>query len=264
MAKQPSREVDSHELSGVRPSSGKLRDELTRQGLPHEYIERLLAELDDHYTDLLEERSSFVGAARKLEYNSVSNEAEQRLGEPVQLAVFAAEHYHNRSFWGRHPWLTFGLLPLPMFVASLVFFAIALVTVGASCAYVLEHLFHVSAPEPQDHFVLQTVMMVLISWYIVVLPPIVVALLLCRVYRRNSIDQRWPILGCGLVAVATSLFSITYRIATAPHDGMMMMGFSFSGSIQWVFLSLLPKFIVAFGIGLLLVKRAQQQALASA
>src|SRR5262245_46923954 len=100
------------------PSQDELRSELRRQGLPHSYVERLLAELDDHYEDLVEERSTSMGAARKLQSESISQEnLQERLGEPAQLALFAAEQYHARSFWGRHPVLTYLLAPLPLLVA---------------------------------------------------------------------------------------------------------------------------------------------------
>src|SRR5262245_27931207 len=44
------------------PSRDELRSELERQKLPRAYIERLLSELDDHFEDLLEERSTSMGA----------------------------------------------------------------------------------------------------------------------------------------------------------------------------------------------------------
>ena len=97
------------------PSRDELRSELRRQKLPQAYIERLLAELDDHYEDLLEERSTSMGAARKLQLEQ--DDLSVRLGEPAQLALFAAEKYHARSFWGRHPVVTFLIGPLPLLVA---------------------------------------------------------------------------------------------------------------------------------------------------
>jgi hypothetical protein len=51
-----------------------------------------LSELDDHYEDLLEERSTSMGAARKLQTEqSTLDDLQQRLGEPAQLALFAGE-----------------------------------------------------------------------------------------------------------------------------------------------------------------------------
>src|ERR1700755_1996694 len=105
MASHPSRDERRQEL----------RRELRRQKLPHAYIERLLAELDDHYEDLLEERSTSMGAARKLQTEAdQSDDLQQRLGGPAQLALFAGEQFHARSFWGRHPLVTYVLGPLPL------------------------------------------------------------------------------------------------------------------------------------------------------
>src|SRR6188508_1248821 len=113
------------------PSRDELRSELRRQKLPRAYIERLLAELDDHYEDLLEERSTSMGAARKLQPESISQEnLHTRLGEPAQLALFAAEQYHARSFWGRHPLLTFGFAPLPLLVALWIVVAYCMAQFG--------------------------------------------------------------------------------------------------------------------------------------
>src|SRR4051812_37964499 len=109
------------------PSRDELRSELRRQRLPRAYITRLLAELDDHYEDLLEERSTTMGAARKLQVPQNSqDDLQQRLGEPTQLALFAAEQYHARSFWGRHPWVTYLLAPLPLLVTCWIAFGLAM------------------------------------------------------------------------------------------------------------------------------------------
>src|SRR5215212_8415821 len=106
------------------PSRDELRSELRRQRLPRAYITRLLAELDDHYEDLLEEGSTSMGAARKLKVKS--DDLQQRLGEPAQLALFAAEKYHARNFWGRHPRITFLVGPLPLMVVMWVLYLLAI------------------------------------------------------------------------------------------------------------------------------------------
>jgi hypothetical protein len=40
---------------------------------------------------------------------------------------------------------------------------------------------------------------------------------------------------------------------------MFTIGFYAANSVEWILLTLLPKFALAFAIGLLLVRRAQQQ-----
>src|SRR6476660_6646776 len=121
------------------PSRDELRSELRRQKLPQAYIVRLLAELDDHYDDLLEERSTSMGAARKLQPETVSQEnLHTRLGEPAPLALFAAEKYHARSFWGRHPVVTFLVGPLPLLVAVWLPTVFSLTEFGMGLSYVIE------------------------------------------------------------------------------------------------------------------------------
>jgi hypothetical protein len=99
----------------------------------------------------------------------------------------------------------------------------------------------------------------LAGWYMLVVPPLVSSLLLCRIYRRNALDWRWPVLGCAILAFTCSFFTISYRIATEPGNGMFTIGFYAASSIQWMLTSLLPKFALAMGIGLLLIRRAYQK-----
>ena len=260
MANQPSHdEGPREEMPDGRPSQGTLRAELRRRGLPSAYIERLLGELDDHYLDLLEERNSPMGAARKL--SPESDDAQQRLGEPTQLAIFAAETYHARSFWGRHPWLTYLVMPLPLLIVAAVTFSTALIAIGQALNFTCGRILGLQEPleNPGDHLLLQGIMMSLFSWYMLVAPPVASGLVLCRIYRRNALDWRWPVLGCAILALACSLLTVSFRIATQPGDGMFTIGVYAAASIKWILTSLLPKFAVAMGIGLLLVKRARQQ-----
>jgi hypothetical protein len=227
--------------------------------LPRAYITRLLAEMDDHYEDLLEERSTSMGAARKLQLEQ--DELQQRLGEPAQLALFAAEQYHARSFWGRHPWVTYLMAPLPMLIACWIGFALAFVALNFAAAYVgalalgwSEETFANLA----DYVYLQAAVVAFASWYVMVLPPLTAAWILCRTYRRNALNWHWPILGCTLLAAVAGITTTSYAIAIEPGKGFFRVGFDLGTSPAWL-LGFLPKFALAFGIGLLLVKRAQRQ-----
>ena len=57
----------------------------------------------------------------------------------------------------------------------------------------------------------------------------------------------------------SAIFTVSYRLATEPGNGMFMIGFTSNGSGTWLLQSFLPKFTLALGIGLLLVKRAQRR-----
>lgn len=243
-------------------SRDELRNELTRRGLPQAYIERLLAELDDHFVDLLEARSSTMGAARKLQIEAPdTSEFQQRLGEPTQLALFAAEQFHARSFWGRHPVVTFLLAPLPLLVLCWIATGLGITGAGKTVAYICEHWFGLNDNNtyPGDHLVAQAGMMVATSWIFVVVPPLVVAWLLCRTAARNALNGRWPIAACALLAFVVGCLTVSYRLAVQPHEGQFMIGLGFSQSGSWILSTFLPKFAVALGVGALLVKRAQQR-----
>ncbi|HEX4415359.1 MAG TPA: hypothetical protein VH107_17125 [Lacipirellulaceae bacterium] len=243
-----------------RPSRDALLAELARRGLPPAYIERLLGELDDHYNDLLEERSSSMGAARKLDFEA--NDLQECLGEPTQLAIFAAEQFRARSFWGRHPIVTFVLGPVPFLLACWIATLLGITWIGMGLVYVTEHWFGFSQAnwgEPKDHLWSQAIMMVAVSWFVIVIPPLSIAMLLCRTARRNAVDWRWPIAACTLLAIVAGFVMVSFHVALAPNEGQFMVGFNFGSSVQWLFITYLPKFAAAMFIGLLLVKRSQQK-----
>ncbi len=273
------------DTNAAAPSRDELRNELTRRGLPPAYIERLLSELDDHYVDLLEERSSTMSAARKLQFeesnailqpspagrgqvesdtaapSSAMSSAQQRLGEPTHLALFAAEQYQARSFWGRHPIVTFLLAPLPLLILCWIATMISMTFAGNGISYVCEHWLGISEAnvKPGEHLLAQVGVIVAVSWLLIVMSPLVVAWLLCRIATRNALDWRWPTAACALLAFVAGCLSVSYQLAVQPHEGQFMIGLSFAQSAEWILTSFLPKFAIALGIGLLLVKRAQQQ-----
>ena len=251
---------------GNGQSHDELRGELRRRGLPPAYVDRLIAELDDHSTDLLDERSANMGAARKLQNEQM--DLDKRLGEPAQLALFAAEQYHARSFWGRHPIVTFVFGPLPLFMLGWVVCVLAYCAVVALPTIAIqsagEHWFGWSLEEyhEYDFPYAQSVAVSLAVWYVTVFPSLIAALLLCRTYRRNALDWRWPVAGCALLAIVAGIFSASGRISTGPTEaerGLFIIGLNVDASPSWLLLTFLPKFVIALGIGLLLIKRADQK-----
>jgi hypothetical protein len=247
-----------------RLSHDKFHSELRRRGLPPAYIERLVAELDDHFNDLLEERSTSMGAARKLQFEQdevEQHDLEQRLGEPAQLALFAADQYHAQSFWGRHPLVTYLLSPLPLFVACFHAYLIAIWALGWVVYFVGTYALgwtEATFADPADFIWLQVVLLSLSSWYLIVFPPLTVAWLLCRTCRRNALAWRWPVVGCTLLAIVCGMFHVSYHIATEPGTGMFMYGLDISNSSAWL-MRFLPKFAIALAMGLLLIHRARQK-----
>ena len=85
---------------------------------------------------------------------------------------------------------------------------------------------------------------------------------------RRRIDVPNRAKKCGELALAdcrlcfsggcSGIFPIGYRLALAPNEGFMNIGLNFDYSVKWMLTAYLPKFAAAMGVGLLLVKRAQQ------
>jgi hypothetical protein len=113
--------------------------------------------------------------------------------------------------------------------------------------------------EPKDHLWAQAIMMVSLTWFVIVFPPLSVAALLCRIARRNAVNWHWPIAGCTILAIVAGFVTVSYRLALARNEGQTMFGFNFDSSVQWLVATYLPKFAAAMLIGLLLVKRSQQK-----
>lgn len=207
-----------------------------------------------------------MGAARKLQTEAgQSDDLYQRLGEPAQLALFAGEQYHARSFWGRHPWVTFVLGPLPLLVVLWILYLAAIWiptycigTFGERMGWWTESG---ADSRTTDYLLTQAVVLTCFTWGLAVLPPLGAALALCRVYRRNTLDRHWPIIGCVLLATVAAALHISWRLHTGvgPNErGMIMFGIMHPFTLRVASL-LAAKFAVAMGIGMLLVKRAQQQ-----
>jgi hypothetical protein len=241
-----------------QPSLDELRRQLEQRGLPPAYIERLVGELDDHYTDLLEERSSSMGAARKLDFEA--DALQERLGEPTQLAIFAAEQYRARSFWGRHPAVTFLLGPLPLLVACWIATMMGITGIGMGLN-VCEQWFGMvkNTTDPLSHPFLVALIIAVIGWCAIAFPPLTVAALLCRVARRNAVRWRWPIAACAILALVAAFITVSYRFPIPPNNGQFIVGFYYDWTAKWFLLSYLPRFVAAIAIGLLLVKRSQQK-----
>jgi hypothetical protein len=245
----------------------QLRTELQRRGLPRAYINRLVEELDDHFSDLADgllssERNHDMSAARMPDFRI--NDLDERMGSPTELAIFAADQYHARSFFGRHPFLTFLLGPLPLLVLTWFAFGFSLLGIVYALngvGYVLELVFGpIPSLAPEDHPWVEAMIMVAVSWILIVLPPLTTAWLLSRTAARNALNWRWPAVGCSLVALVAALFRFSYRLKPPGGHGMVMLGLDAMGkSPGWILLRLLMKFAVALGIGLALVWRERSR-----
>jgi hypothetical protein len=229
----------------IRQSLEQLVREMRRRGLPRPYIQRYVEELSDHINDFVEERS-----------NAMSKEAHgstdlpPRIGDPIRLAQVAAAEYRRANFWGRHPIVTFLLAPIPLVVVAWI------------AVFVLGMLIMSGRAESGDGADSWSIAAIWASivWFRVasVIPPALVALLLCYLARRGGLSWRWSLAACLLVAIVAGLFRGQLELPRSMSRGQLSLGFGFglAGWFQQLLQFSLP---LATGLGFAL-RMAKQPA----
>lgn len=185
----------------------RLRQALLRQGLPSDYVSRLVDELSDHAADLYRENPS-MDAERDFEI---------RLGTPEQVAAVAAEEFRRRTFAGRHPAATFVAGPVVVVSAGLVACVLTVVAVSYLVDFVTAGALRandaVKAPPSRAEMNLMQALSFLVRFA----PFALSAGYFARLARRSGL-RTWGIAACGITTLAALCF--TSQVGPATPDGM--------------------------------------------
>jgi hypothetical protein len=198
-----------------RHSFDPLRRELLRRGLSLTYIERVIAELDDHRQDLLAEE---LGG--EVQVKSVEEIAMNQLGSQRDLAVAITTSYRRRTFAGRHPFWTFVVAPLPL--TLLLWITFYVVTLGSISA--LRHLFgeRWAAEGTSPSMLYGMMVLFVVSKF---LPAVAAALVNARWIARSGRPIYWYIPACLVIALVTACHQSKLTFPSAPGTGQFMIGF---------------------------------------
>lgn len=195
----------------------RLRQELRRQGLPSDYISRLVEELSDHAADISMEKSSMDA-----EQNAVA-----RLGTPEQLASFARFEFQRRTFAGRHPILIFLAGPLFTIVGAMI--VVCLFSFGggllidSGCGLIDKATGGSLSAKDDLAPALETGIMQFFITSVRFVPFLFSAWLFARLGRRAEL-RAWSIAACGIVALAAIFFSFVLTPATAQTEPTCIIG----------------------------------------
>jgi hypothetical protein len=191
-------------------SLDRLRGDLTRRGLPRDYVERVVAELDDHRDDLRAEATDEGTAPRVVEQTSGD-----RLGDPRGLAEFVTAQYRARTFAGRHPIVMFLVAPVPVALLawSLGCTAGALVTGGILAAFTDQ------APSSVYAWLNRSLSIVLTF-----LVPGLVTILFSRLAYRAGHGWRWQCASCLILTLMTGTFQMSLNFSPIPQASTLTVG----------------------------------------
>jgi hypothetical protein len=188
------------------PTLETLRRDLVRRGLPHDYVERVVGELNDHDNDLRGEGHDPAAA----------DPAAERLGDPAELADMVTAQYRARSFVGRHPVLTFVVAPIPAALLAwvLLFVVGAIVFQGPLVAF--EN--HISPNAFVWSGWAQTQVLVFAM-------PALVTLVFSRLAYRAGHGWRWQCVSSLILIVLAGVLRSGLTVSSGAHDGTLMIGF---------------------------------------
>jgi len=163
----------------------ELRNRLLRQGLPADYVRRLVGELNDHFQDLKEETMR------------TDVEACAQLGPVEEVARAVTTAYRQRSFLGRHPlaaFLVFAVSPVALSILAMPVVFFAAYWLGRGLGYWDQAGVHLGVWG-------RSVLPYGLTLVAIVLPTALLSLLYCRVAQRIGMGKRWMLLSCGVLAV---------------------------------------------------------------
>ena len=228
----------------------KVRQLLRRRGLPRVYVERVIKEFDDHRVDIVEEQR-LQGRTRQ----RAESAADSRLGDPYRLAETVVAQYQARSFFGRHPVITFLVGPFPLVIAAWVAFAAA----SFALLYMVGMFFGSvsgSTIAEMDGVMLWTVLT--LHYASSVVPWAAAALVLCALARYSGRGIGWLVAGCALTTIFALALRSEMTLPVEPGTGRytIAVGLGLSRTLFQLSHHLL-QVIVPFGVFALFLAQSQ-------
>jgi hypothetical protein len=164
-----------------------LRARLSKIGCPARHARQFVQEVSEHREDLFQDALE-VGMTAE----AADAFADEKLGDIETLVLQFAAVLRRRSWWGRHPVLTFCVLP-PIAIFAWFFGVIVLVAWGTHLFGMAESL----TRRIETGLALSRAIVYSIHYTAVVLVPA----LLCWLARGYAHDFKWALAGCALCSV---------------------------------------------------------------
>lgn len=185
----------------------QLRERLLRAGIAPRHVRRYVAELRDHFDDLLREET-----AKGLARNTAEDAAYARIGSDDALAAVMLARPGLRSYTARHPWAVFGLGSVLMLAVIVV--AAILMEVGFLFLHVVlvRHSANDHPPAPEWLKLSVTVW----NWLVMYVAPLAAAALLSIVGIKQRMGSAWIVTALAIICVLGGFHEIVAKFSDVP------------------------------------------------
>jgi len=196
----------------------QLRRRLVELGCPLRRLRRLVQEVADHREDLKQ-------AAVQEGLSGAEARADAQLGDPLELAGHLMTVVRRSSWWGRHVFIAFCLLPLvvvPVLWAWLLVMNMLLVfALGYGWDF---NKLHAAEDNPATFHHLAMGVQGADG-----VAMAVVGLLFCWLARRSAVSLKWMGIACGIC----SLYALFFSVQIQPHTHIFSLGVSATWTSPW-------------------------------
>jgi hypothetical protein len=192
-----------------------LAESLLRRGVAPRHVRRLVAELDAHLRDLVDELR-----ARGLSPEQATLEARARLGSDDRLAASVLARPELQSWVQRRPWAAFAVVPVLSFLAVLVGSMVAFV-------FLVEGLKSLFGLGPQVWSPLRTLTPLLLTSMLWVLPGLAAAPYVWLAASRR-VSAKWPVVGVVVIALIGATVNMGLEWPAPPARGAFSAGIGIS------------------------------------
>jgi hypothetical protein len=203
----------------------QLRRRLVELGCPLGRLRRLVREVADHREDLQQ-------AARREGASEADAEARAnaQLGDPRELAGHLMTVVRRSSWWGRHGFIAFCLLPLAVVPVLWAWLVVMNVLLGFALGFGWDfNKLHAAEDNPATFP--QVAMGVQGADGLAMA---LVALLFCWLARRSAVSFKWMGIACGIC----SLYALFFNVQIQPQTHFFSLGASWTSPWAALFWSL--------------------------
>jgi hypothetical protein len=188
----------------------RYRRELERRGVPLSFQKRFMEELQDHLIDLTEE----ITMSENIPPDTLSRTITDRLGAPEHVATATAAEYARGRFAARHPFVMFGVMPLPVTLFLVVMLGIPFM--------LLFDIFGIPGEViPRSVLVALAYTMM---WLCRIVPFATAAALFSRAYAQSKVSEWWFVAAAAQVLAFAGLFDCRVFLSDLPGESALRIG----------------------------------------